>query len=155
MHAMAWLLCAAGLWFVSMAQEVEGVSDQLKAALETESYIYVATQRRNGEWSAAAPVWFTYDDDAIYFTTSPASHKARRLARGGAVRLWVGRKDGPLLEGDAQLVNDLAVVERMEERYKQKYWIAWLGFFRPRPARVAAGKTVAVKVAQLRTVQDK
>ena len=98
-------------------------------------------------------MWFTYDDDAVYFTTAPTSYKARRLARGGAVRLWVGRKDGPLLEGDGQLVTDLAVVERLGERYKQKYWIAWLGFFRPRPSRVAAGKTVAVKVFPLRTVR--
>lgn len=111
-------------------------------------------------------MWFTYDDDASYFTgyftsyftsyftTSPTSHKARRIARGSGVRLWVGRKGGPLLEGDAQLGTDLAVVERMGERYKQKYWIAWLGFFRPRSGRVATGKTVAVKVAPLRTVQD-
>jgi hypothetical protein len=30
--------------------------------------------------------------------------------------------------------------------YDKKYWISWLGFFRPRPDRVAAGKTVIVKV---------
>ena len=153
MRVLFGLVFAAVLFCGGMTQEARGMSDELKTALQSESYIYVATQRRNGEWSAAAPVWFMYDDDAIYFTTAPGSHKARRIARGAAVRLWVGRKDGPLLEGDVQLVTDLAIVERMGERYKQKYWIAWLGFFRPRPGRVAEGKTLAVKVAPLRAVQ--
>ena len=122
------------------------LSDELKALLTSESYIYVATRRLNGEWSTAAPVWFMYDGEAVYFTTSPSSHKAHRIHRGSPVRVWVGRKDGPTFDGEAQLVKDRAIVERMAEAYNKKYWLSWLGFFRPRPARVGSGKTVVVKV---------
>jgi len=141
------LLFCVSCFDTAKADEGEDVlSDEIKATLTSESYIYVATRRLNGEWSAAAPVWFMYDGEAVYFTTSPSSHKAHRIHRGSPVRIWVGRKDGPVFEGEARLVKDSETVERMSEAYKKKYWIAWLGFFRPRPARVGSGKTVVVKV---------
>jgi hypothetical protein len=43
-------------------------------------------------------------------------------------------------------VTDPALIDRMGRAYNDKYWIAWLGFFRPRSARVSAGKTVAYLV---------
>lgn len=122
------------------------LSDEIKALLTSESYIYVATRRLNGEWSTAAPIWFMYDGEAVYFTTAPSSHKAHRIHRGSPVRIWVGREDGPFFEGETRIVKDREIVERMSDVYQQKYWIARFGLFRPRPARVASGKTIVVKV---------
>jgi PPOX class probable F420-dependent enzyme len=136
----------ASLCLSAGVQGAEHLNEATEKALTTESYIYVATRRANGAWSEPAPIWFSYEGGAIYFTTAPTSHKARRIRHGSSVRIWIGRKDGPLVEGEAQVVNDLDIVERMSAAYSQKYWIAWLGFFRPRPGRVAAGKTLAVKV---------
>lgn len=141
------LLCGTPRFHTANAGEGGNMlSDEIKAALTSESYIYVATRRVNGEWSAAAPIWFMYDGEAVYFTTEPKSHKARRIQRGSPVRIWVGRKDGPVFEGAARLVKDTETVERMGNAYSQKYWIAKLGLFRPRSTRVTSGKTVAVKV---------
>src|SRR5262245_4052442 len=98
--------------FTAIVQGVERISEAIETALKTESYIYVATRRANGQWSEPAPIWFSYEDGVIYFTTAPASYKARRIERGSPVRIWVGRKDGPLIEGEAQVVKDLDVVER-------------------------------------------
>ena len=146
MSTMLGLLIALGLCMVGVAQGADGLSSEVEAALKTENYIYVATRRLNGEWSTSAPVWFMYDGEAIYFTTAPTTHKAHRIHRGSPVRVWVGKKDGPFFEGEARFVKDRAVVERMAEVYNQKYWLAWLGFFRPRAERVRDGKTVIVKV---------
>ena len=146
MSTMLGLLIALGLCMVGVAQGADGLSSEVEAALKTENYIYVATRRLNGEWSTSAPVWFMYDGEAVYFTTAPTTHKAHRIHRGSPVRVWVGKKDGPFFEGEARFVKDRAVVERMAEVYAQKYWLAWLGFFRPRPRRVSAGKTLVVKV---------
>ncbi len=121
-------------------------NDEIADALKTESYIYVATRRMNGQWSTPAPVWFMYDGEGLYFTTAPSSHKAHRIHRGSAVKIWVGTKDGPSFEGKAQFVRDAPLAERMGKAYSDKYWIAWLGFFKPRPARVGSGKTLLVKV---------
>ena len=116
------------------------------AALSTAKQIYVATRRADGTESKVVPVWFMLDGDAIYFTTGPDSHKARRIARGSPLLVWVGSMSGPHFIGQAELVRDPAVAARMAPVYSRKYWIAWLGLFRPNPARVRAGKTVIVKV---------
>jgi PPOX class probable F420-dependent enzyme len=116
-------------------------------ALRTAKQIWVATRRADGAASKAVPVWFMLDGDAVYFSTGPESHKARRIARGSPLLVWVGRADGPHFVGRAELVRDPAVAARMGPVYDRKYWISWLGFFRPRAERVREGKTVIVKVA--------
>ena len=55
-------------------------------------------------------------------------------------------KDGPLIKTKADIVNDPAMAERLGDLYSKKYWIAWLGFFRPSRARVESGKVVLVRL---------
>ena len=138
-----------GLCCVGMVHRSQALSADAKAALKTEKDIYVATKRKNGEWSNAAPIWFMYDGEALYFTTSPSAYKAKRIKRGSPVKVWVGGKDGLSFTGKAEIITDSAIVARMGEAYSQKYWVAWLGLFRPRVDRVESGKTVAVKVTPL------
>ena len=115
--------------------------------LRESSLIYVATRRKSGTRSTIAPIWFYYEGgDELFFTTSPKSWKARRLRRGSPLYVWVGDEQGPFLLGEARPETDPAVTARMGEAYAKKYWIAWLGFFRPRPERVADGRTVAYSV---------
>ena len=91
-------------------------------------------------------MWFWWDGQTLYTTTSPDSHKAKRLRRGSPLYVSVEGASGPFLEGKAELITDLDLVARMGEAYNEKYWIAWMGFFRPRPDRVRDGKTIAYKV---------
>ena len=115
-------------------------------ALATAKQIYVATRRADGTESKVVPVWFMLDGDALYFTTGPDSHKAQRIRRGSPLLVWVGSPTGPHFVGQAELVRDPELAARMAPVYNQKYWIAWLGLFRPNPERVRTGKTVIVKV---------
>ena len=108
--------------------------------------LYVATERKDGSRSAVAPIWFMYDGEAVYFTTAPGSWKAKRAARGGALHVRVGRKDGPYWKGTMTLERDPALAARMRPAYRRRYWIAWLGLFCPSPARVAAGRSLIVRV---------
>jgi len=118
----------------------------VRQALATAKNLYVATQRKDGSTSKASPIWFMVDGDAIYFTTTPGSYKAKRIARGSPVLVWVGSEQGPHFVGKGEIVRDPAVAEKMAPAYDQKYWISWLGFFRPRPDRVRDGKTLIVRV---------
>ena len=115
-------------------------------ALKTSKNLYVATKRKDGTQSKRAPIWFMYDGTAVYFTTVPDSYKAKRIAKGSPVYVWVGDENGPHFVGKGELLRDPAVAEKMAPVYNQKYWIAWMGLFRPRPDRVRDGKTVIVKV---------
>jgi hypothetical protein len=121
-------------------------SPEVVTALRSSKEIYVATKRHDGTISKVVPVWFMFDGDAVYFATLPGSHKAKRIKKGSPLYVWVGSADGPHFVGPAELVTDPAVAERMAPVYAQKYWIAWLGLFKPNPERVRTGKTVIVKV---------
>lgn len=116
------------------------------AALRDSEYIYVATRRKNGALSEIKPIWFYFTDGKIFFSTAPDSWKAKRIAAGSPLYIWVGSENGPFVEGRAEPVTDAALIDKMGEAYAQKYWIAWLGLFKPRASRVSEGKTKAYLV---------
>jgi len=117
-----------------------------QAALRDSERIYVATRRRSGALSSIEPIWFYYTDGRIFFSTAPDTWKAKRIAEGSPLYIWVGSTSGPFVEGRAESVTDAALIDRMGAAYSQKYWLAWLGLFRPRSSRVADGKTKAFLV---------
>ena len=131
---------------MSSRVEPQALSPATEAKLKSASLIYVATERANGQMSERKPIWFTNDGGKIFFTTSPDSWKAKRIAHGSKLFIWVGDENGPFLVGRAEPVSDPAVVDRMGDAYAKKYWIAWLGLFRPRSSRVTEGQTKAYAV---------
>jgi PPOX class probable F420-dependent enzyme len=141
-----WILATLCVLAVAVVGGAAAFPPDVASSLGTADYLYVATKRTDGTESKRVPVWFMYDGEAVYFTTAPGSHKAKRIANGSPLLVWVGAESGPHFVGKAELVRDPAVAERMAPVYDQKYWISWLGFFRPRPDRVRDGKTLIVKV---------
>ena len=60
-------------------------------ALAKATYIYIATVRKDGNQSKAAPVWFiTTADKQVLIETSPTSWKAKRIKRGSPAMIWIG-----------------------------------------------------------------
>ena len=114
--------------------------------LATAKEIYVATQRKDGTRSTVVPVWFAVMDNAIWFTTSPESHKVKRVQRGSPLFVSVEGKHGPFIKTKVEVIKDGALADRLGEIYSKKYWLAWLGFFRPSRARNESGKTVLLKL---------
>ena len=140
-----WMLAVTAMVLgaaVASARFAPDVAEGLGSAKQ----IYVATRRADGSQSKVAPVWFMYDGDAIYFMTLPNNYKARRIRKGSPLLVWVGSQSGPHFVGHAELLRDPELAERMGEAYNRKYWIAWLGFFRPSAERVKSGKSIIVKV---------
>jgi hypothetical protein len=147
MHRMSMLMFVlCGIFVAAIASASAGFSPEVTGALQSSKEIYVATKRPNGTLSKVVPVWFMFDGEAIYFATLPTSHKAKRIAKGSPLYVWVGSADGPHFVGPAELVRDPDVAARMAPVYAKKYWIAWLGLFKPNAERVRSGKTLIVKV---------
>jgi general stress protein 26 len=128
------------------ADEMKSFPLQFMNKLSHSKQIYVATERKDGTRSTAAPVWFGVIDDAIWFATLPDNHKARRVKRGSPMYVSVEGKDGPFIKAKAEIVQDGAMAEQLGEIYARKYWIAWLGLFRPSREKIESGKNLLLRL---------
>jgi hypothetical protein len=116
------------------------------AQLDKIKEIYVATERKDGTRSKPVPVWFGYMDNALWFTTGPDSHKGKRVRRGSPMYVSAQGAAGPFIKTKAEIIEDGALADRLGQLYSKKYWIAWLGFFRPSRARNESGKTILLRL---------
>jgi hypothetical protein len=108
------------------------VSQRDLDAFSTAGVLYIATVRKDGNQSTAAPVWFTVSPNhLVLIQTQPTTWKAKRIRRGSFIIVWIGRKHGPAFIGKAEISSDPAVQRRIIEDYPKKYLMARFGFHRP------------------------
>jgi general stress protein 26 len=124
-------------------------------ALSQASVIYVATVRKNGNQSKAAPVWFTTRSDGlILIQTATTTWKAKRIRRGSPVIVWIGKRGGPAFIGKAKITSDAAVSNQIVNDYPQKYLLARLGFHKPSQEMFTEGRIVAIKITPVRDLPE-
>lgn len=147
-QGIAAVLVGACVGVAAVAAELllQGVPLEMAEKLADAKEIYVATQRKDGTRSRAVPVWFGVMDGSLWFTTSPDTYKGKRIRRGSPVFVSVSGKDGPFVAMKAEIVQDGEAAEKLGKLYEKKYWIAWLGFFRPRKERVLSGQTLLIRL---------
>ncbi len=132
-----------------------GVSPRDLAALAKSSLIYIATVRKDGNQSTAAPVWFiTTADHQVLIETSPKSWKARRIKRGSPALIWIGERSGPAFIGRAEIVQDAKLQDEVLQEYPKKYMMARIGFARPTRAKLDSGQIVVIRIAPVRDFPD-
>jgi hypothetical protein len=124
-------------------------------ALARARFIYIATVRKDGNQSKAAPVWFTTTPDGLVLIQTPATHwKAKRIRRGSPVLVRIGKRSGPAFIGKAEITDDPAVIRSIVEDYSQKYLIARLGFHRPTPESFSKGERLAIRITPVRDLPE-
>jgi hypothetical protein len=120
-------------------------------ALADASVIYVATVRKDGNQSKAAPVWFTTTPDRlVLIQTGPTTWKAKRIRRGSPVIVWIGKRNGPALFGKAEITSEPGAINRIVEDFPKKYLMARLGFHRPTVENFNKGERLAIKITPVR-----
>ncbi|HEY6327949.1 MAG TPA: hypothetical protein VI756_01335, partial [Blastocatellia bacterium] len=62
-------------------------------------------------------VWLTVNDGTIEFLTPADSYKVKRLKRDSRAVCYIGAKDGPEIKGQAQIVTDRDVMNRVYRAY--------------------------------------
>jgi hypothetical protein len=139
-----------------MKREVHGeVSQRNLDALSRASRIYVATVRKDGNQSKPVPVWFTLTPDrSLLIQTGRSSWIGIRIRRGSPVILWIDKRDGPALIGNAEISKDPEVTKQIVKDYSRKYLLARLGFHRPRQERLDAGEILAIEITPIRDLPD-
>jgi len=116
-------------------------------ALAQARVIYVATVRKDGTQSRAAPIWFTITpDQRILIQSGPNTWQVRRIRHGSPVIIWIGRRRGLAFIGRAELTTDPMVIEQIIKDYPKKYWMARLGLHRPTKSSFERGERLAIKI---------
>jgi hypothetical protein len=119
-------------------------------ALSRARVIYVATVRKNGTQSSAAPLWFTVGSGHEFLVQSaPDSWLTLRIRRGSPVMVWIGRRRGLAFIGKAEFSDDPRAVEQIINDFPRKYLMARLGFHRPVKSSFARGERVPIKITPL------
>jgi hypothetical protein len=100
------------------------------AALRSAKYVYVQSERKSGEWSKPAEIWFHAENDAVYVATRPTSWRVRRIGwKRPKARIAVGKPDGPTFIARGELVKgDKALQDRLMADYAKKYEDGWSRF---------------------------
>ncbi len=98
--------------------------------LSTETYINLATFRRNGK-AVETPVWFAILRGKLYVVTDGTSAKVKRIRATKRVRLaacnvW-GGVTGDWIDGTGRVLKEGRVVARAHAALEKKYgWQMWL-----------------------------
>jgi Pyridoxamine 5'-phosphate oxidase len=124
-------------------------------ALSKASVLYIATVRKDGNQSTAAPVWFTVaPDHVVLIQTQPTTWKAKRIRRGSPVLVWIGKKNGPAFIGKAEITSDPAVSRQIVEEYPKRYLMARLGLHRPTQEMFDKGQILSIKITPVRDLSE-
>jgi hypothetical protein len=150
-----YLIAAAAILAAIATPAIAATSPRDVDALAKATYIYIATVRKDGNQSKAAPVWFiTTADNQVLIETSPTSWKAKRIKRGSPAMIWIGTRTGPAFIGKAEIVTDTALQDQVIAEYPRKYLLAWVGFARPSRAKLDRGQIVVIKISPTRDLPD-
>jgi general stress protein 26 len=132
------------------------ISQRDQQALSRADLIFVATVRKNGMQSRAAPVWFTTDADknSILIQTEHTTWKAKRIRRGSHVLVWIGKPDGPAFIGRAEITNEPTLQNKILADFRQKYLQNWLFGMGPSRAEFENGELLAIKITPVRDLPE-
>ncbi len=101
------------------------VRDQLASA----TYVYIATQRKDGTFGKPAEIWFMWHDGAVWVGTPPTTWRVKRIKhKRPNAKIAVGKADGPSFEAVGSIVKDAKVADLLRETYAKKYPDRWPGF---------------------------
>jgi len=106
------------------------MSTHLPAELSGQSYLSLATFRKNGV-AVLTPVWFVEQDGKLYVMTRSDSGKFKRIRNNPQVRIAPstirGKITGPEFPAHARILPP-ADWERPRAAIRAKYWLARLPF---------------------------
>ena len=128
------------------------ISQRDAQALSRADLVYIATVRKDGNQSKAAPVWFTMsaDNNEILIQTGPKTWKAKRIKRGSPAIVWIGTADGPALIGKAEITSDAATINKILADFHEKYWQNRVLKIGPSREGFENGDRIAIRITPVR-----
>jgi len=111
---------------LTAAPALAGFSAEQEKQLADATYVYVQSERKSGEWSTPAEIWFFVDGGTLYVGTRPGSWRVKRIKAGRTkARIAIGKVDGPAFEANGAVASDAAIETKMMAAYAKKYPDGW------------------------------
>jgi hypothetical protein len=117
---------ATALALALVSTATAALSPDVEKALREDKYVYIQSERKSGEFSKPAEIWFFYDDGAVWVGTPPTSFRVRRIKAGRKkARIAVGTANGPSFDATGEVVKDAAMEQRLMTEFARKYPQGW------------------------------
>jgi len=111
---------------LAAAPALAGLSAEQEKQLGEATYVYIQSERKSGEWSRPAEIWFFTKGGKVYVGTRPDSWRVKRIKAGRTkARVAIGKVDGPAFEATGALTTDPAVEAALLEAFATKYPEGW------------------------------
>ncbi len=151
-RGLAVVAVIAGLIALASSSGRAEISQRDAQALSKAELIYIATVRKDGNQSKAAPVWFTLsaDKNDILIQTGPKTWKAKRIRRGSPAIVWIGTADGPAFIGKAEITSDAATINKILTDFHEKYWQNRVLKIGPSREGFDNGERIAIRITPAR-----
>ncbi|HKV40006.1 MAG TPA: hypothetical protein VJX67_12395 [Blastocatellia bacterium] len=91
-------------------------------------------------------VWLTVREGLIEFLTDGNSYKVKRLRRNPRVVCNLGRQDGPVVEGVAEIVTDAEAANRIYQAYWKTHRLMMLVLSSSISRKIKSGTQVVIRV---------
>ncbi|HWP65356.1 MAG TPA: hypothetical protein VNO26_05530 [Candidatus Limnocylindria bacterium] len=103
-----------------------GFTPEQEKQLAEATYVYIQSERKSGEWSTPAEIWFFVDGGKLYVGTRPQSWRVRRIRAGRTkARIAIGSRSGPTFEATGEVVRDPAIEAKLMKAFAAKYPEGW------------------------------
>lgn len=103
-----------------------GLGPELEAELRKSTYVYVASQRKDGTFGEPAEIWFMFEDGAVWVGTRKTAWRTKRIRAGrAAATIAVGKRDGPTFAATGKIVVDEKMYETLFRTFAKKYPGGW------------------------------
>ena len=124
MRCRALLCCALLVALVTAA--LGKLTPDLAKALSEARYVYIQSERKGGEFSKPAEIWFFVDGGVVYVGTRPTSWRVKRIKAGRPrAHIAIGSPQGPSFEATGKLVKDPALEAKLMAAFAKKYPEGW------------------------------
>jgi len=111
---------------LAAAPSLAALTPEQEKQLAEATYVYVQSERKSGEWSTPAEIWFFVDGGDVYVGTRPMSWRVRRIQAGRTkARIAIGKPGGLAFEATGAVVKDPAAEGRLLDAFAKKYPEGW------------------------------
>lgn len=137
---------SGGLLLSTQAVPAASLSPEIQKALDSSTYVYIQTERKNGDLGSPAEIWFMHHDGAVWVASPVATHRVKRIQAGQTkARVAVGKRDGPAFDAKGSIVKDPEVNEVLFETFAKKYSGGWSSFEKNFRDGLADGSRALIK----------